>query len=340
MEYRYRDKAYLSNYSLDTRLFDCFGFLVEDAAPIRSVYILNTNMGMKILKKVDYSMEELDFLYNSLNIIREKYPYVINFRESLEGKPYVKYQDGIYVVLDIIDGRDCIFENPLDLKKASMSLAKLHTAGENVKLQNVFRNNIGRLMDKYGERLEAMEKYKEIANMHVNKSECDKLYLKYADYYISCIKNAYSHIEGSKYSELCSTKHTLCHHDLAHHNVLIGKDNNVYFIDFDYSIIDLPYHDISNIITKAIKHSEWDVDIANIIMEGYMENKEMSRDEIEVLYGYLLFPQDFYDITSSYYMKNRGWEEDEFRDKLKRKAEYRDDREKFLEKFKQRWLGS
>lgn len=338
MEYRYRDKAYLSNYSLDTRLFDCFDFLVEDAAPIRSVYILNTNRGMKILKKVDYSIEELDFLYNSLNIIRNKYPYIINFRESLEGRPYVKYEDGIYVVLDIIEGRDCIFENPLDLKKTAAALSKLHEAGEDVKFQNTSRNNLGKLLDRYGEKLRAMEKYKEIASMHVNKSECDRLYLKYADYYIGCIKSAYSHIERSKYKELCSIKHTLCHHDLAHHNILIGKDSNVYFIDFDYSVIDLPYHDISNIITKAIKHSEWDVDIANIIMEGYMENSEMSRDEIEVLYGYLLFPQDFYDIASNYYMRNRGWEEDEFRDKLKRKAEYREDREKFLEEFRQRWL--
>lgn len=338
MEYRYRDKAYLSNYSLDTRLFDCFDFLVEDAAPIRSVYILNTNKGFKILKKIDYTMEELNFIYESLNIIREKYPYVINYRISVDGKPYVKYDGGIYVVLDIIDGRDCIFENPLDLKKAANALAKLHTAGEAVKPPENVRNNIGRLLDKYEEKIGAMEKYKEIANMHVNKSECDRIYLKHADYYISCIKEAYSHIENSKYREICKTKHTLCHHDLAHHNILIGRDENVYFIDFDYSVIDLPYHDISNIITKAIKHSGWDIDIANTVLEGYMKEREMSREEIEVLYGYLLFPQDFYDIASNYYMKNRGWDEEEFREKLKRKAEYRDDREKFLKEFKKKWL--
>jgi CotS family spore coat protein len=340
MEYRYRDKAYLSNYSLDTRLFDYFDFLVEDAAPIRSVYILNTNKGLKILKKVDYNMNELDFLYNSLNIVRKMYPYVINFKESIEGKPYVKYEDGIYVVLDIIDGRDCVFENPLDLKKAASALAMLHKAGEEVTPDNALRNNLGKLMEKYAEKLRAMEKYKEIANMHVNKSEFDVIYLRYADYYISCIKKAYSYLEKSNYKELCSFKHTLCHHDLAHHNILIGKDDNVYFIDFDYSVIDLPYHDISNLITKAIKHNEWDIGFANLIIEGYMENKEMSKDEIEVLYGYLLFPQDFYDIASNYYMKTRGWEEDEFRDKLKRKAEYMVDRERFLDEFEERWLKS
>jgi CotS family spore coat protein len=289
---------------------------------------------LKILKKVDYSMDELDFLYNSLNIIRKKYPYVVNFRESIDGKPYVKYEDGIYVVLDIIDGRDCIFENPLDLKKASSALAKLHSAGEEVTLDHALRNNLGKLMEKYEEKLRAMEKYKEIANMHVNKSEFDKLYLKYADYYISCIKKAFRYLERSNYKGLSSFRHTLCHHDLAHHNILIGKDANVYFIDFDYSIIDLPYHDISNLITKAIKHNEWDIDFANIIIEGYMENREMSREEIEVLYGYLLFPQDFYDICRSYYMKTKSWEEEDFLSKLQIKTNYYSDRKLFLEGFK------
>jgi hypothetical protein len=37
-------------------------------------------------------------------------------------------------------------------------------------------------------------------------------------------------------------------------------------------------------------------------------------------------------------MKTRGWDEDDFKDKLKRKAEYKDDREKFLKEFEQRWL--
>jgi hypothetical protein len=52
----------------------------------------------------------------------------------------------------------------------------------------------------------------------------------------------------------------------------------------------------------------------------------------------MLFPQDFYDIASSYYMKTRSWDEEEFIDKLKRRAEYREDRDKFLREFKERWI--
>lgn len=51
MEYKFRDKVYLSTYMLDTDLFDKFDFLVEDATPVRSVFILKTTEGLKILKK-------------------------------------------------------------------------------------------------------------------------------------------------------------------------------------------------------------------------------------------------------------------------------------------------
>lgn len=339
MEYRYRDKAYLSNYMLDTRLFDKFDFLVEDAAPVRSVYILTTNEGMKILKKIDYSLEELLFIYESLNKVRESYPYVINYRMSIDKKPYVEYDGGIYVVLELINGRECIYENPIDMKLASLALAELHLAGSNINTSCKTRSNLGKMPDKVRNKIRDMKKYKKVAGMHVNKNTFDSSYLEYADYYISYGLKSYEYLVNSSYKSLCETGHTLCHHDLAHHNILIDSDNKVYFLDFDYSIIDLPYHDISNIITKAIKHNGWNIDTANLIMENYIKIKPMSKEEIEVLYGYLLFPQDFYDIATSYYMRTRNWDEDEFIDKLKTRAGYREDREKFLEEFEKRWIS-
>ncbi|QCX33432.1 CotS family spore coat protein [Caloramator sp. E03] len=330
MEYRYRDKAYLSNYMLDTKLFDKFDFLVEDASPVRSIYILNTNEGFKILKKVEYNTDTLNFIYNSLNAVRKKYPYIINFRLSTDGKPYVEYEGGIYVVLDLIEGRECVFENPIDLSMSAKGLARFHNAGLEIEFKNNVRNQLGRIIDKFKSRIEDMKKYKDIALMHVNKSEFDILYLQYTDYYISCANDALVHLESSCYNNLCQSIYTLCHHDLAHHNIIIGNDNNVYFIDFDYCIIDIPCHDICNMITRAIKHNGWNIEMAYNIIDAYTSERKISSEELNVLYGYLLFPQDFYDISSSYYMRTKNWEESEFVDKLIRRAGYKEEREYFL----------
>jgi len=338
LEYRYRDKVYLSSYMLDTDLFNKFGFLVEDAAPVRSVYILNTNEGMKVLKKIDYSKDELMFIYDSLNIIRKQYPYVINFRESVDKKPYVEYGDGVYIVLDIIEGRDCNFENPVDLSEISKALAKFHLAGENISVYYEKRYLNGKMIERLEKRIEDMKKYREIADIHVNRNDFDRLYLEYYSYYMQKAKETLDYFKNSCYRSFCETHHTLCHHDLAYHNILIGNDDNVYFLDFDYSIIDLPCHDISNMIVKAVKHSCWCSNIANSVIQSYMDVRPISKDEMSLLYGYLMFPQDFYDITTAYYMRTRNWDEDEFTEKLIRRAEYKDDRERFLSEFKSKWI--
>ncbi len=334
MEYRYRDKAYLSNYTLDTSLFDKFDFLVEDVIPIRSVYLLKTDNGMKVLKKVMYGVDELSFIYESLCYIRKNYKNVMNFRLSKESNPYVEDETGLYVVLDIIDGRECIFENPIDLKNVSRHLGKLHKAGENIETFHEKRFNSGKILEKYNRALNDLKTFKEIASMHVNKKDFDKIYLSYADYYIECVYNAIEAIKTSQYTKYSRNKYVLCHHDLAHHNIIVDYDNEVHFLDFDYSLIDLPMHDISNMAIKAIKHNRWDIDIVKTIIKYYSEEKLLIKEEIDILYGYLAFPKDFYDISMSYYFKNRDWEEDEFLEKLKRKAEYKVDREKFLDNFK------
>ena len=339
MEYRYRDKAYLSTYNLDTKIFDNYNFIVEDAAPLRSVYILTTNEGFKIFKKIDYSKAELIFIYEALEIIRIKYPYIINFKKSIYDIPYVEYNNELYVVLDLIEGRECLFENPIDLRNTAAALAKYHEAAHNIKLNTNLRNNSGKMITRYKHRIRDMESYKKIAQMHVNKSEFDRLYLEYVDYYLYCAKCALEHISKSSYRELCETNKTLCHHDLAHHNILIGNDDNIYFIDFDYSIIDLPYHDISNLITKAAKNNGWCTDILDIVIEAYKGISNFNQKETEVLFGYLLFPLDFYEVTTGYYMKTKEWDEEDFTDKLRRKAGYKEDREEFLKYFIEKWGG-
>jgi CotS family spore coat protein len=250
----------------------------------------------------------------------------------------VEYGDGIYIVLDLIDGRDCVFENPLDLSAASKALGNLHEAGRLVEVADNKRNNLCKMIDRYVGKITDMKKFKDIAIMHKNKSDFDIQYIKYCDFYIDCGLKALNELIGSPYIRLCGEYHTLCHHDLAHHNLLIDDNSNVHFIDFDYALLDCPYHDISNLITKAIKHNEWNIDIAENIIESYSSVRKLEQDELKVTYAYLMFPQDFYDIATSYYMKARDWEEDEFAEKLRRKAEYKEAREGFLDDFYKKWI--
>ncbi|MEA4828079.1 MAG: hypothetical protein VB130_15890 [Clostridium sp.] len=60
---RYKDKKALVQYDLSIDIFKNYNFNLEDIIPVRKVFILITDQGNKILKKVDNDSKELEFIY-------------------------------------------------------------------------------------------------------------------------------------------------------------------------------------------------------------------------------------------------------------------------------------
>ncbi|KRQ87789.1 Spore coat protein S [Caloramator mitchellensis] len=330
-----KDKRFLSTFSLDNRLFEKFGLVVSEVTPVRSVFVLSTNCGIKILKKIKYSTEDLNFIYNSLNKIRENYPYVINFRLTKDGRPFIEYDGDIYVVLDCVEGREAIFQNPIDLKKSAAALSQYHEASQNIDFYEK-RFLQGKMINRFRERYHNIEKFYDIASMHVLKTEFDIIFLEYADYYLEQIKDAINQLGESGY--LRFREYVLCHHDLAHHNILMGNDDNVYFCDFDYCVLDVRVHDLANIINKVAKDTNFSIDSIVMLLDSYNKLNPLSKDELKVLYALLVFPKDFYDISRDYYCRTKDWDEDEYLDKLIRKAGYLEDRARLLRGIRKIWL--
>ena len=79
----YLDKNYLSKYDLDVKLFDKFNIKVYDVMPLRKEYILVTNSGNKVLKKIDYTLEEFQFINKALNYINDNFNKTIEFEKSM-----------------------------------------------------------------------------------------------------------------------------------------------------------------------------------------------------------------------------------------------------------------
>lgn len=333
---RYSERRYLTKYDLCVELFDRFNLSVYDVIPVRGVYMASTDKGEKILKKVEYTKEELKFIYNVLNYIRNKFSRVVDFVKDNNGEIYTIWDGNMYCIMDLVQGKECNFSNPVDLSIAAKSLGELHIASEGFKTNLYTKYNNGKLIDTFKRRIQEMEFFKSIASVHENKTEFDEIFLKTVDYYINEIEKSANMLQKSCYYKLCSEedKIVVCHHDLAYHNILINN-NEAYFVDFDYAIIDLKVHDLCNFINKVIKNFAFDIEKSNSIIENYCVNNSLSKREMEVLYAMLTFPEDFYSISKDYYTKRKDWDEDVFLDRLKRKTNYKDDREEFLSRFKE-----
>lgn len=335
---RYKDRQSLCKYDLDIEIFNNFTFKVYDVIPIRKVFILVTDDGNKILKRLEYDMKHLQFIYNAMEYIRNNgFTNIINFEKNKEGKICTKYNNSCYVVMNLIDGRECEFNNPIELEIASKTLSKLHIASEGFRDEDLFyRYKAGNLINDLNRKIEEIKIFKKLASSYEIKNEFDNLFLENVDDYIKYMEFSLQSLKESSYLKLASEedKIVLCHHDLVYHNMII-KNEELYFIDFDYAILDLRVHDICNFINKVVKNFAFDFDKAKDIIENYEEDNKLDKRELEVLYSMICFPEDFYSIVKDYYKRRKYWTEEMFIIKLKRKLSYKEEKIEFLTKFRE-----
>ncbi|MCY6355532.1 CotS family spore coat protein [Clostridium sp. ZS2-4] len=333
---KYKDKKALIQYDLNLDIYKEYDFNVEDVIPVRKVFILITDKGNKILKKIDYDTDDLEFINTGIDYIRRNgFTRIFNFQRTKDNKVYVNFKNGIYCVMDLIEGRESEYSNPIDVTIASQGLGELHKACEGFNYEKRERCFCGNILESFKRKLEEMDLFKNIASLNKEKDEFDEIFLSNIEDYKKEMIESIKVLEKSYFYKLCSSedKKVLCHHDLAHHNILI-KDNKAYFVDFDYSIIDLKVHDLCNFITKVEKSSAYDIEKADIIIKNYCMFNELNKKELEVLYGMLIFPQDIYTIVKEHYTRTKDWNYQTFLTKFIKKNAFKEDRKEFLENFK------
>jgi CotS family spore coat protein len=126
----------------------------------------------------------------------------------------------------------------------------------------------------------------------------------------------------------------VCHHDFAHHNVLIEKDGSVNLIDFDYTILDTHLHDLSSLLIRRMKNGKWDVENALFILNSYNSIYKVENDDIEIMCAFMEFPQDFWQVGIQYYWEVQPWGEEFFLKKLERILEDNIEKQDFIEEFR------
>lgn len=86
------NKNYLKKYNLSSDLFDQYDFIIKDIYPIRNVYIIDTSKGKKILKKVNYTVEELKFIEEIIDYIKIGFKRIMDFEKNIQGDIYTIYK--------------------------------------------------------------------------------------------------------------------------------------------------------------------------------------------------------------------------------------------------------
>ncbi|NFO29952.1 CotS family spore coat protein [Clostridium botulinum] len=336
---RYAERNSLCDYDLSFEFFNELGININDISPVRNVFIIYTDDGNKILKKVDCNEKKLTLINESLNYIKDKYNNIITYSEFENGSIYKKWKGKTYVVMDLLDGREACFTNPLEVKLCAENIALMHKASGGIREELIKKLNEDFLDEsleiKFRKAYDELSFFKELVSKYKYKNEFDNLFIDNVDKYLQDIIVVQELLSKSKYHDLRKNGQTisLCHNDLAYHNFLIKKEV-VSIIDFDFLTIDLRIIDIADFILKSIKNSAFDIDKMLLAMNSYEDVLPLMQEEKEILYILLYFPRDFYNISRDYYYKKKKWDYEVYLNRFNSKLNNEQFRKDFIEEYK------
>lgn len=313
-----------------------YGIEAIELEKIKNVYKVKTDRGYKCFKISKYGIEQFNFIICAIQHLLDKgFSEILPFNLTKEGDRFIKLSEGYGFLIDWVDSREADFKNPIDLKMCVDTLAKLHltSRGFNFGLGAKGRRYLGKWPIKFQKRCDELLYFKAIIKSKENLTEFDNIFLKNFDFNYKQALKSIKDIKESNYMEIMERHkdhYEFCHHDTANHNFLITPDFKMYMIDFDYCIIDTHIHDLASIIIRNLKHGNWNFETLEYILDAYNESITVYDDELQSIFYFMEFPQDFWQVGLQYYVEHQPWEEEFFMRKLNRIVKDSKEKAEFL----------
>lgn len=322
-------KIITSNYELE----------VLSIEKVKNTYKVNAKEGMYCLKVIKYQFSHFYFILSAILHLQKrgfnKIPTILKTK-SLEY--YIELLGRYAYLTEWIPSRESNYDNPIELDMAVQKLGELHECSKGFTINDSMKPRIGWFswIKVFETRRDEILDFKHRISQKAYKSEFDNIYLKNME---DEIKRAERSIEGlykSNYFETMEKemfKRGFCHHDYANHNVLIDNNGEINIIDFDYCILDTHIHDLSSLITRAMKNGKWNEEKAERIIQNYCKSSSLRDDELPLMKEFIRFPQGFWQLGIQMYWEQQPWEDRFFMQRLNKYLEDREEREEFVERF-------
>ncbi len=317
------------NYSLN----------IYDIEKVKNSYKIETKEGKYGIKIIKYQFPHFYFIFSAINHLNNKgfrkIPEIIKTKDN-EG--YIKLGNQYAYLNRWIDSRVCNYKNLDDLARAARKLGELHKCSQGFILNKHMKPRIYwySWIKTFETRCEEILDFKKRIFQKAYRSEFDEIYLSSISEELERGKKSIDELRQNNYFDVMDKeffKRGFCHHDFAHHNLLIDKQGEINVIDFDYCILDSHIHDVASLLIRSMKDGNWKKEVSNVVINNYLKTYSISEEELRVIIAFMRFPQGFWQIGLQYYWEQQPWGEEFLVKKLKKYLRDRHNREMFLDNF-------
>lgn len=319
---------------------DNYGVSVDNIEKVKNVFKIQSGKKTLCLKIIKYEYEHFLFIISAMKHLQEAgFQTIPAFIKTISQNDYIKI-DNLYAYLtDWVNAREADYDNPLDVLLASSKLSELHVQSRNFKLTDNMHPRVGwfKWIENYRTRRDEILDFKKRIEEKDKKTEFDNLYYEVLEEEFERALTATNNLSETDYimrmQEEIEYK-GFCHHDYAHHNVLIGDSEKINIIDFDYCILDSNLHDLSSLIMRCMKNGKWSIENAVFILDAYSVVNAVYKTDIPIIAAFLEYPQDFWQVGIQYYWEKQPWGEEFFVKKLQKIIEDREMRQEFIDELR------
>ncbi|WP_180954119.1 CotS family spore coat protein [Bacillus sp. M6-12] len=315
-----------------------WGLNVLNAKQVRAVVKIETSKGTYALKKVNFTPEKLNFIYEAQEYLWEKgYQHQSRWLPASNGQPYVKSADGSYYYINQwINGKESDVKDSEQLKTMMEMQANFHlsslgfTPSSKAKVPAMWEQGI---KDYEFIVKELKSFYADIKQQPLSKFE--SAFFQTAEPMTNMAEEGLALLKQSSYEKAMNramAEKGLVHGDFAYHNFIKATDGDLYVIDFDLCAQNLRILDLAYFIRKVMDRAKWDINLTYTILEEYHKINPITEDELQILKAMLHLPKRYYK-----YVK-QGLELEQFRNsdtikQMEKEAAKLSKRIKFLNEF-------
>lgn len=316
-----------------------YGLKVNALEKIKNVYRIKADDKDYCLKVIKYNFNHFIFIIEAIKHLQnkgfEKIPKMI---KTVGGKDFIELESNHAYLTEWINARESNYDNPVDVSIAARKLAELHDKSMGFQVDRRMEPRVGwfKWIENFITRSDEILDFKRRIAAKQYMSEFDYMYLDAMEEELERIENSLEHLSDSEYLTKMQReieKRGFCHHDYAHHNVLIEPNNQVNIIDFDYCMLDSHLHDLSSLIVRTMKNGKWNINDTLKLLDSYSSIYPIEKDDIQIIAAFIEFPQDYWQVGIQYYWECQPWGEEFFVNKLSRILEDREERQEFVEDF-------
>lgn len=335
----------------------------------RGAFIIESDNGLKLYKSFEGSRNRALFEHKiKEHLYQNGYPNVDLFVKTVDDDIISEDSAGCqYIMKNWFWGEECNLLDLPQVEAAASNLARLHNilTGIDFSQEQIEHNISSDLAKTFDKRNRELKRVRAYIRDKKQKNEFELSYLNYYDDFYEQGISALNQLTSSNYNKLVDeavSKRQVCHGNYTYHNIIMlknkveaitktyippgwinrqpvtiselgGSTEAIATTNFEKAYIGLQIYDLYQFIRKVMEKNDWDISYGDRIIDAYDRIRPISRDELNILYLLLLYPEKFWKITNYYYNSKKSWISVRNTQKLKMIGEQNAKKELFLKKL-------